>query len=139
MRPLGIAVASDLSFGNDFHRGVQGLLGVESLREGQTAFAAEGLAWQPAAESQSALLNFVMPQRLPFEAKTQDYYLYCGEKLLQQFSLPLDGNLHDIKIALPEGEKEALSLRADKLFKRRMLGNNKPTKIGIRVLLIGEF
>ena len=138
-RNLGIAVATDYEFTDEFFRQAQGAIGVEDTRFGRVVVINRGFSWQPSLPSTKARLDFEMPLAKPLEPKTQEYTLYLGRNVLHEFTLPFDGQSHTLEVDLPEGDREALSLRAKKLLPYRIQNQKEVSKVGARVRAIGDF
>ena len=84
-------------------------------------------------------LDFEMILSKPLEARNQEFALYLGTDKIEEFTLPFDGQSHMIEIALPEGERPALSLRAKKLLPYKIQDQKEMIPIGARVRAIGDF
>ncbi|MBO7543524.1 O-antigen ligase family protein [bacterium] len=138
-RELGLAFACDYEFTDEYMRQAQGIVGVENTEHGRLVIIRNGLSWQPSEMSTKVHLDFEMILSKPLEAKHQDYSLYLGSKLLEDFSLPFDGKTHTLEIALPEGDRSALSLRAKKLLPYKPQGGKETLGMGARIRAIGDF
>ena len=138
-RSLGLAFAADYEFTNEFHRQAQGAIGVENTRFGRVVVMNRGFSWQPSLPSTKVHLDFEMLLAKPLEPKTQEYTLYLGRNVLHEFSLPFDGQSHTLEVDLPEGDREALSLRAKKLLPYKIQDQKEVSKVGARVRAIGDF
>ncbi len=138
-RNLGIAVATDYEFTGEFFRQAQGAIGIEDTRFGRVVVIGKGFSWQPSLPSTKARLDFEMPLAKPLEPKTQEYTLYLGRNVLHEFTLPFDGQSHTLEVDLPEGDREALSLRAKKLLPYRIQNQKEVSKVGASIRTIGDF
>ena len=138
-RNLGLAFASDYEFTNEFQRQAQGIIGIENTENGRVVVISNGLSWQPSEKSTMVHLDFEMILSKPLEARNQEFALYLGTDKIEEFTLPFDGQSHMIEIALPEGERPALSLRAKKLLPYKIQDQKEMIPIGARVRAIGDF
>lgn len=138
-RNLGLAFATDYEFTNEFQRQAQGSIGIEDTQNGRLIVIGQGFSWQPSIPSTKVHLDFEMLLSKPIEPKTQEYTLYLGQNKLYEFTLPFDGQSHTIEVDLPEGDRQALSLRAKKLLTHKIQNQKEVSKVGARVRAIGDF
>lgn len=138
-RNLGLAFAAEFEFTNEFQRPAQGSIGVENTRFGRVVVINKGFSWQPSLPSTKVHLDFEMLPAKPLEPKTQEYTLYLGRNVLYEFELPFDGQSHTVEVDLPEGDRQALSLRAKKLLPHKIQNQKEVSKVGARVRAIGDF
>lgn len=138
-RDLGLAFATDYEFTNEFMRQAQGSIGIEDTQNGRLIVIGQGFSWQPSLPSTKVHLDFEMLLSKPLEPKTQEYTLYLGQNKLYEFTLPFDGQSHTIEVDLPEGDRQALSLRAKKLLTHKIQNQKEVSKVGARVRAIGDF
>ena len=138
-RDLGLAFASDYEFTNEFMRQAQGSIGIEDTQYGRLIVIGQGLSWQPSLPSTKVHLDFEMLLSKPLEPKNQEYTLYLGQNKLYEFTLPFDGQSHTVEVDLPEGDRQALSLRAKKLLSYKIQNQKEVSKVGARVRAIGDF
>lgn len=138
-RDLGLAFASDYEFTNEFMRQAQGSIGIEDTQYGRLIVIGQGFSWQPSLPSTKVHLDFEMLLSKPLEPKNQEYTLYLGQNKLYEFTLPFDGQSHTVEVDLPEGDRQALSLRAKKLLSYKIQNQKEVSKVGARVRAIGDF